>query len=95
MGALASFFSGAISWIILSFYYYGQTFVACAEDVECATWDAIYIASTPAFFISVVVFFLASLLTQKSDPPKPLTDINGNPVDMSNILAWGKEPGID
>jgi len=86
-GALASFFSGVISWILLTFYYYGETFVACAEDAECATWDAIYIASTPAFVISVIAFIGVSLLTQKIDKPKPLTDMSGKLVDMTN--AWG------
>lgn len=86
-GALASFFTGITSWIILSVYYYGQTFEACVEDVECATWDAIYIASTPAFIISIVVFIAVSLLTQKLNPPKTLTDINGKPVDMKYPLG--------
>lgn len=86
-GALASFFSGVISWIVLTFYYYGQTLAVCEGDVECATWDAIYIASTPAFILSVVVFIVVSLLTWKYDKPKVLTDIYGKPVNMKN--AWG------
>ncbi len=87
-GALASFFSGVISWIFLTFFYYPQTLEVCELDVECATWDAIYIASTPAFILSVVVFIVVSLLTQKYDPPKALTDINGNPVDMTNAIGF-------
>jgi Na+/proline symporter len=88
-GALSSFLSGTLSWIVLSFFFYGQTFAACAEDVECATWDAIYIASTPAFLISVIVFIVVSLLTQKVSVPKVLTDIDGKPVDMKNPLGIG------
>jgi len=87
IGAIASFFSGVISWIVLTFAYYPQTLEACALDTECATWDAIYIGSTPAFVISVIVFVVASLLTQKIDPPKQLTDINGNPIETKN--SWG------
>jgi len=87
-GALASFFSGVISWIILTFYYYPQTLEVCELEVECATWDAIYIASTPAFILSVIFFIVVSLLTQKMDPPKPLTDIFGNPVDMTNAIGF-------
>jgi len=93
IGALASFFSGVISWIILAVYYYNSYVLPVAyggEVMDEAVWDSIYIASTPAFFISVVVFFIASLLSQKQDPPKPLTDINGNLVDMRNPFAWSK-----
>lgn len=90
VGALASFFSGVISWIALTFFYYPATLEACEGVVEDAIWDAIYISSTPAFLISVVVFFVASLATQKINPPLVLTDINGKPVDMRNPYAWSK-----
>lgn len=98
IGALTSFFSGSISWGVLSFYYYQQTFVICEADVYCATWDAVYIASTPAFIISVVSFLVVSLATGKIDPPKILKDIYGRPVNMKNALGWGKlneEPVIE
>lgn len=62
------------------------------EMTDEVVWDSIYIASTPAFFISVVFFVVVSLLTQKIDPPKPLKDINGNIVDMSEPFAWSKSP---
>ncbi|HEX5836972.1 MAG TPA: hypothetical protein VFY26_04015 [Anaerolineales bacterium] len=29
------------------------------------------------------------MLTNRIDPPKPLTDINGQLVDMRNPLGWG------
>jgi len=86
-GALASFFSGVISWVALAFYYYPTTLEVCEGVVEDATWDAIYISSFPAFAISVVALIVVSLLTQKKDPPKVLTDINGKPVDMRNPLG--------
>lgn len=86
-GSVASFLSGVVSWIILTLVYYSHTFVACAEDTECATWDAIYIASFPAFIISVVVFIAVSLATQKADPPKVLTDLEGKPLDMRKPLG--------
>jgi len=92
-GALASFFSGVVSWIILAVYYYNSYVLPVVYEGELAddaVWDSIYISSAPAFFISVVVFFVASLLTQKFDPPKALTDINGNPVNTKNIFAWSK-----
>jgi SSS family transporter len=93
IGALASFLSGVISWIALTFYYaysYILPVVYEGEMMEDVWWDSIYIASTPAFLISVVFLFGASLLTQKLDPPKVLTDINGKPVDMRNIFGWSK-----
>lgn len=93
IGALTAFFSGAISWIALSFYYYylpeTGTFAICEGDLYCSLWDAVYIASTPAFIISVVAFIVASLATNQVDPPKPLKDIYGNPVNMKNALGWG------
>jgi len=60
--------------------------------VDDVIWDSIYIASTPAFFISVIFLFVVSLLTQKKDPPMALTDINGKPVDTKNVFAWSKAP---
>jgi SSS family solute:Na+ symporter len=92
-GAIASFFSGMISWAILGVYYYNSYVLPVVyegEVMDDAVWDSIYISSAPAFFISVVVLFVASLLTQKIDPPKALTDINGKLVDTKNIFAWSK-----
>jgi hypothetical protein len=62
------------------------------EMMDDVIWDSIYIASAPAFFISVIFLFVVSWLTQKKDPPKALTDINGKPVDMKNVYAWSKAP---
>lgn len=90
IGALTSFFAGTISWVFLSMYYYQETIVACEADVQCATWDAVYIGSTPAFLISVVAFLVVSVATGKIDPPKILTNIYGKPVDMKNALGWGR-----
>lgn len=58
--------------------------------MEDVWWDSIYIASTPAFLISVVFLIGGSLLTQKLDPPKVLTDLYGKPVDMRNPYGWSK-----
>jgi len=91
IGALASFFSGVISWGILGVYYYNSYVLPVAyegEVMDDAVWDSIYISSTPAFAISVVVFIVGSLLTQKIDPPKLLTDLKGRVVDRRNSFAW-------
>ncbi len=93
IGALASFFSGVISWVILGIYYYSSYVLPVVyegEVMDDAVWDSIYIASTPAFAISVVVFIVVSLLTQKLDPPKPLRDINNNLVDTRHPFGWSK-----
>jgi Na+/proline symporter len=95
IGSLASFFSGVVSWIVLTIYYaysYILPVVYEGELVEDVWWDSIYIASTPAFIISVVVLFVASLLTQKLDPPKVLTDLYGKPLDTRNPFGWSKAP---
>lgn len=97
-GALASFFSGMISWIGLTLYWmysYVLPVVYEGEMMEDVVWDSIYIASTPAFIISVIFLVVVSLLTQKQDPPKVLTDINGKLVDTKNIFAWSKSPTED
>jgi hypothetical protein len=89
-----------ISWVILGLFYYHSyvlPIVYEGEVMEDAVWDSIYISSAPAFFISVIVLFIASLLTQKIDPPKALTDINGKLVNTKNIFAWSKaeEEAVD
>jgi Na+/proline symporter len=92
IGALTSFFSGSISWGLLSVYYYNLpevgTYAICEGDAYCSLWDSVYIASTPAFAISVVAFIVASLATGKIDPPKVLKNIYGKPVDMKHALGW-------
>jgi solute:Na+ symporter, SSS family len=93
-GVMASFFSGVISWIVLTLiwmYTYILPVVYEGEMMDEAVWDSIYIASFPAFVISVVFLIAVSLWTQKSDPPKVLTDIYGKPVKTKNIFAWSKE----
>ncbi len=91
-GALASFFSGLISWLGLTLYYMNTHVLPVVyegEMMDDVIWDSIYIASTPAFIISVVFFVAVSLLTQKNDPPKPVADINGKPVDMRRPFGFG------
>jgi hypothetical protein len=44
-----------------------------------------------------VIFIVVSLLTNKIDRPKPLTDINRELVDMRNPLGFGnlsEEPRV-
>jgi Na+/proline symporter len=97
-GGIAAFIGGFVAWAIgiAIAYYVGMggdsTFVICAEDVECAFWDATYIASFPAFFTSVILMVVVSLATQKTDPPKPITDIDGQPFDTNPFHNIGIMP---
>ena len=36
------------------------------------------------FFVSFIVMIVATLATQKTDPPRPLTDIDGNEVPLED-----------
>jgi len=86
-GAIAAFLAGFASWIAILLYYYPSTLEACGGDVECGLWDAIYVASTPAFIISLLTIVVVSLLTQKRDAPRPLTDVDGNPLALTKRLG--------
>jgi SSS family transporter len=86
-GAIWSFVGGFGSWIILLAVLLPTTMGANPGDFETAAWDAAYISSVPAFAISIVVLVIASLLTQKSDPPKPLSDVDGEPLELKDRLG--------
>jgi Na+/proline symporter len=62
---------------------------------DCAFWDAVYIASFPAFIVSMVLMVVVSLATQKMDPPKPITDIDGKPFDTNPLHNLGTLPFRD
>ncbi len=69
------------------------TLLATDEVVwDCAFWDAVYIASFPAFVISLLLMVGVSLLTQKQDPPKPILDIDGNEFDTNPFHNLGITP---
>ena len=52
-----------------------------------AIWDATYIGSVPAFLVSAILVVVVSLATQKVDAPKPLADVDGNPMAFKNRLG--------
>jgi hypothetical protein len=66
--------------------------VVCAGDVDCAFWDATYVASFPAFFMSLFLTVAVSLATQKVDVPKPITDIDGKVIDVNPLHNLGINP---
>ena len=69
-----------------------STMIVCAGDTDCAFWDATYVASFPAFFTSLFLMVFVSLLTQKKDAPKPITDIDGNAMDTNPFHHIGVTP---
>jgi SSS family solute:Na+ symporter len=94
-GALAAFFGGFVGWIIAYFIHLPGTIEANTGILEegvvywdWAMWDSLYIASVWGFIASIVCLVVVSLLTQKSDPPMPLLDIDGKPVDRRYSLGF-------
>lgn len=94
-GAVAAFLGGFAAWVLLTTLYYNgaaglgieSTLEACAGDTDCGFWDAVYVASTPAFLFSVLMMISVSLATQKSNQPLPITDVDGKPLDTSLKLG--------
>jgi Na+/proline symporter len=60
--------------------------------MDCAFWDAVYIASLPAFVISILSMVVVSLATQKQDAPKPITDVDGKLMDTNPFHFIGIMP---
>lgn len=95
-GGIAAYLGGFLTWAILIFVAYNvglggdATLVVCEGDPDCAFWDAVYIASFPAFFASLLLMVVVSLATQKADPPKPITDIDGKEFDTNPFhnIGW-------
>ena len=69
-----------MSWVTLVFVF--------LPLVDGETWDAIYIASVPAFACSLVALIVVSLLTQKSCPPRPIRDVDGNDISDTPLFGW-------
>ncbi|MBN2148684.1 MAG: sodium:solute symporter family protein [Anaerolineales bacterium] len=94
-GGVAAFIGGFLTWAICIAIAYNvgfggdSTLVVCAGDTDCAFWDAVYVASFPAFFASIILMVVVSLLTQKQDQPKPITDIDGKAFDTNPFHFFG------
>lgn len=63
-----------------------------AISMDCAFWDAVYIASLPAFVLSMLFMIVVSLTTQKQNPPMDITDIDGKPLDTNPFHFIGIMP---
>ncbi len=80
MGAWASIGAGLAGWVILVFVF--------LPYVDGETWDAIYIASVPAFLCSLTAMIVVSLLTQRSCPPRLIQDVDGNDISGTRLFNW-------
>jgi Na+/proline symporter len=80
VGAKASILMGTLSWIVLVF--------VVLPYVDGETWDAIYIASVPAFVCSLLTLVVVSLLTQHSCPPNPIRDTDGKDISDTPLFNW-------
>lgn len=79
-GALVAAATGVVSWIVLVWMF--------LPHVEGEIWDAIYIASVPAFLLNFATLVVVSLLTGESCPPNPLRDIDGNDISDTPVFKW-------
>jgi Na+/proline symporter len=84
-GAWASILTGTGAWVALVFVF--------LPDVDGEIWDAIYIASVPAFLCSLLAMATVSMLTQQSCPPKPIRDVDGNDISDTPRFNWGVHRG--
>ena len=56
--------------------------------------QTIYWLMCMAYAISLVINLVITLLTQRIDPPKPFTDIDGKPLAVKNwIDSWNAVDG--
>lgn len=96
-GAVASFFSGIVSWVVFFLLVFPYTQEANFEEeiieagvaMDWAIWDGLYISMVPAAIVAFVVMVVVSNMTQKSDPPKVFTDAKGNPM-TDGMFYWSK-----
>jgi SSS family transporter len=90
-GAIAASLGGFVAWLVAVFYYLPATKEVNTTDgvlsFEDAVWDAVYISSTPALAVSIVLMIVVSLATQRADAPRPLTDVDGNPLPLTKRLG--------
>ena len=79
--AVASSVSGLVSWLALEYVNLVHTGRALPSELMAAGFG-------------LVVLVIVTLGTQHLDPPKPATDIDGKPVDITNRLGILSFPSI-
>jgi solute:Na+ symporter, SSS family len=82
-GAISSFITGLVSWGIL-FWFWAMPATDFFEE------DAIFIAMVPAAVISLLTLIFVSLATQKSNPPKPMSTLDGEDMSKMPKFFWSK-----
>ena len=94
-GALAAFFAGLVTWAAAYIWALPTTKLMntgiLAEGQVYMDWavsDALFIAIVPGAIVSVVTLIVVSLLTQNSDPPRPIRDVEGREMGAMSILPW-------
>lgn len=95
-GALASFYTGAVTTAISFFLFFPFTKEANMDVMvegevymDWAIWDALYMALIPGAILGLLAMIVVSLATQKSDPPKPFVNAAGDPMD-NRVFFWQK-----
>jgi Na+/proline symporter len=76
------FVTGTVSWVMLVFLV--------LPHIDGEIWDAIHIASVPAFLCSLLAMVAVSMGTQRSCPPKPIRDVDGNDISNTPLFSWGR-----
>ena len=96
-GAIASFFAGLITWIGVFLAALPHTLQANMDMlvegepwVEEAIWDALFFATIPAALVCAAVLIIVSLKTQKSDPPKPMLNAQGESMEDKPLFFWSR-----
>jgi len=79
--ALAAVVVNFAVWIPLFLYLLPYCLEVEGGEMIWATWDALYMAAPAALACGTVAFIITALVTQKRDPPKPLLDIEGKPIE--------------
>ena len=79
-GAWLSIITGASSWLLFIWLL--------LPIVDYEIWDAIYIGAVPAFICSLTAMVLGSLITQQTNPPNPIRDVDGNDISNHRLFTW-------
>lgn len=92
LGAIAGCVGGFLSWLVFVAIYLPITKAANRSEagevlLDDAVWDAVYVSSPPAVLVSAILLVVVTLLTKKFDPPMELTDVDGTPLPLKNLLG--------
>jgi Na+/proline symporter len=98
-GAVASFFAGVVTWIIgfalaLPHTIEANWYMVDFEKwywVDEGIWDALFFATIPAATVCVITLIIVTLRTQKSDPPKPMLNAQGENMEDKPLFFWSKK----